>query len=349
MCFDMGVARLARHSRHRCPWPSPADTGTATIAAPFSDLPSLALEEVLWHHLVGEALAAAAIALADDENQDDDVTDVAVLRAWLASAYAPLYGMGEFWHAARRLVTAWPEIARSRLGLGDFAWRGVSPATHRAAGSITYVWARRRRGATTAAMRIGRVLARRVRHVMCVGERHWHVDPLFAALGIADGEVTYGNVTFHAAYDATGAAAWDIVRLFAEAHAREGALMIVDDGSGMHSVPPPLFDRAMHLGAHVVVTGQAAPTKAELDRLDRLAWVCSPDPYPKGLLQRDFATFAVTGVDAADLRALREKSVGDGTAYGTMVAQRRRDGAWDLQVMPYAPSSSSADAPSAEE
>lgn len=348
MYFDMGVAHLAPRSRHRCLWPSPVDTGPATIAVPFGDLPSLALEEVLWHHLVGEALAAAASALADDENRDDDVTDVAVLHAWLASAYAPLYGVSEFWHAARRLITAWPQIARSRLGVGGFAWRGVSPAPHRAAGSITYVWARRRRGATTAAMRIARVLTRRVRHVLCVGERYWHVDPLFAALGIADSEVTYGKVSFNATQDAAEAVAWGVVGPFVETHAREGALVIVDDGSGMYSMPPLLFDRVRHLGAHVVVTDQGAPTKAELDRLDRLAWVCSPDPYPEGVLQRDFVTFAVTGVDAADLRALRERSVGDGTAYGTMVAQRRRDGAWDLQVMPCAPSSFPADAPLAE-
>jgi hypothetical protein len=330
MYYGLGVAHLVRLSGHTCPWPLPIDSGPTGTVGIFAYLPSLALEEVFWHHLVGEALRAAAAALADEKNKDDDVTDVGVLYAWLALAYAPLRGSPEFCRVARRLSTAWPEIADAHFGTRGLAWRGVSATPRPGGGSVTCVEGVRRVGGTTAAVRIGRVLARRVGHVVCVVANDGDLDQVFAGLGIADYEATH--IDDGRGFDPFNVGLmWEAIGPLVRAYAREGVLVLVDD-LYWDADQNALMNEISSLGVHLVVTSQSmAPHRGLCP--DRLVWILRRKA-PWALHGAESFSCA-TGIDRGCILAVYDAHACDDTVRVTLVAQRRPDDTWDLQVMPH--------------
>nr|UMO78177.1 hypothetical protein [Pandoravirus belohorizontensis] len=329
MHFAAGVAHFASRGTRHCPWPSPIDAGPAVVAALFGHLPSLALEEVFWHHLVDAALCAAAAALADEENQDDDVTDVGVLRVWLGLAYAPLRGSPEFCRVARRLLAAWLDVTDARFGARGLAWRGVLPAPRPAQGSVTLVCGARRIGKTTAALRLGRVLARRVRHVVCVVGFDSDLDRTFAGLGIIDYECAYAQ-RYSDAPDVDHM--WEDIGPLVRAYAREGILVLVDDLYWATAEGTHLIDEIANLGVHLVVTSEGL-LPCEVSGLDRLVWPCH---RPSVRLSNGVRPLSrMSGIDPDCLTALYDECTRDRAARAAIVAQRRRDGTCDTQVMPY--------------
>ncbi|AGO85819.2 hypothetical protein psal_cds_1396 [Pandoravirus salinus] len=333
MHYDLGVAHLGRAAACMCPWPLPTDRESIEIMGIFAYLPSLALEEVFWHHLVGEALRAAEAALTDEKNEDDDVTDVEVLRAWLGSAYAPLCGSPEFCRVARRLLTAWSEIADAHFGTRDLAWRGVSHVRRPDRGSATCVQSARRAGKTTIAVRIARVLKRRVKHVVCVVSNDGDLGQVFAGLGISDYEATRTD-DGHRFGDSDVGDMWGAVGPLVRAYAHEGVLVLVDDLYWATEQSAPLIDEIANLGVHLVVTSEGMISRRGLSTADRLIWLCRrKEPwFPYGI--ESFA--CVTGIDCDRVIAAYDACACDATTRVTLVAQRRRNDTWDLQVMPYA-------------
>lgn len=338
---NVGVAHLASSERHVWSPKATAETGgaEAIYASVFARLPSLALEEIFYWHLLGEALRAAAAALADKGNEDDDVVDVVVLCSWLASTYAPLRGSPEFWCAARRLKKAWPRLVGERFGVGGFAWRGVSPRPRSAGGSVTMVCGPRRYGKTTAASRLARVLTRRVRHVVCVAADPYGLIPdVFSELGIDDCEpgASKGRCFFDA-FDIDRM--WQTIGALVRAYAQEGLLLLVDEmywcdgGQHVH----PLVKEIRDLGVHLVITHQGyAPAGDQMAHLDRVVWACR-GPYARE--RRGLQTMcAVTGVDPVALSMADREHSGDGDGRNVLVYQRRHDGTCDVQVMPFDPS-----------
>lgn len=329
MHFAAGVAHFASRGTHHCPWASPIDTGPVAVAALFGDLPSLALEEVFWHYLVDEALCAAAAALADDENEDDDVTDVGVLRVWLGLAYAPLRGSPEFCRVARRLLAAWLDLRDARFGARGLAWRGLLPASRPAQGSGTVVCGVRRVGKTTAALRLGRALARRVRHVVCVVGFDSNLDRTFAGLGITEYEGAYVQ-NYSDALDIDHM--WEDIAPLVRAYAREGILVLVDDLYWSTAEGASLIDEITNLGVHLVVTSQSL-VPCEVSGMDRLVWPCRR-PFTR--FSTPIETFSrMSGIDLDRMTALYDECTRDRAACATIVVQRHRDGTGDTQVMPY--------------
>ncbi|BCU03127.1 hypothetical protein [Pandoravirus japonicus] len=329
MHFAAGVAHFASRGAHHCPWPSPIDTGPVAAAALFGDLPSLALEEVFWHHLVDAALCAAAAALADDGNEDDDVTDVGALRVWLDLACAPLRGSLEFCRVARRLLAAWHDVTDARFGARGLAWRGVLPAPRPAQGSVTLVYGARRTGKTTAALRLGRVLARRVRHVVCVVGFDSDLDRTFARLAIVDYECAYAQ-RYSDAPDVDHM--WEDIGPLVRAYAREGILVLVDDLYWATVEGAHLIDEIVSLGAHLVVTSQGM-VPCEASALDRLVWPCHGPPLRPPNAGAPLSR--MLGIDPDRVTALYDECARDRAERAAIVAQRRRDGTCDAQVMPH--------------
>lgn len=341
MDANVGVAHLVPSERHV--WPSGADTETVGVEAIdgilFARLPSLALEEILYYHLLGEALRAVTAALADKNNEDDDVTDVVVLCTWLASTHAALHGSPEFWCAARRLKSAWPRLVRERFGVKDFAWRGVSPWPRSAGGSVTMVCGPRRHGKTTAALRLARVLARRVRHVVCVSdEPDGLISGVFPGLGIDDYELGANEGEhFFGAFDIDRM--WRTIGALVRAYAREGLLLFVDemywcDGGRYVN---RLVKKIRDLGVHLVITHQGyAPTDDQMAHVDRVAWACrGPYAQRQSRLQTLCAAAGVD-LDALPMAGIWHPGVGDG--WSVPIYQRRHDGTRDVQVMLFDPS-----------
>ncbi|AJF96743.1 hypothetical protein TW95_gp0009 [Pandoravirus inopinatum] len=333
MHFDLGVAHLTHPDGHPCPWPLPVDTGHSDAVASFAYLPSLALEEVFWHHLVGEAIGAAAAAMADEKNKDDDVTCTEALCAWLAAAYTPLRGSPEFCRVARRLLAAWPEIADVRLGACDLSWRGVSRASRSGGGSVTYVGGMRWAGKTTIAVRIGRILARRVKHVVCVVAVDGCIDRMFASLGIAEYEAARTD-SGHG-YDVFNVdRMWEAVGPLVRAYAREGVLVLVDDLYWNTEQGAPLIDEIANMGVHLVVTSQAGALCKDLCP-DRLIWMCTRVGSWASHAIGSFSCMSRTDRDR--MVAMHDAHMRDYSARPALVAQRRLDDTWDLQIMPYEP------------
>lgn len=333
MHYDVGVAHLARPAG--CPWPLPVDGDnddefTESVAL-FADLPSLALEEVFWHHLVGEAWRAAAVALADQKNEDDDVIDAEVLRAWLALAYAPLRGSPEFCRVARRLLAGWAEMANAHFGVRALVWRGVSPAPRPGGGSTTHVVGARRAGKTTAAVRLARVLVRRVRHVVCVVANDGDLRQVFADLGIVEYEAAHvdNGCGFDAA-DVVGM--WQAIGPLVRAYAREGVLVLVDDLYWCTDRGCALIDEIANLGVHLVVTSQDMLRPHTDLCADRLVWLCRRRDPRIWHSAESFSCMTRIGRDR--VIAAYDAYAHDDNARVALVAQRRCDGAWDLQIMP---------------
>ncbi|AVK76686.1 hypothetical protein pneo_cds_1079 [Pandoravirus neocaledonia] len=340
MDLNMCVAHLARRERHVRV--SETNTTTADVgitgAGILMHLPSLALEEILYHHLFGEALCAVATALADKNNEDDDVTDVAVLCTWLASTHAPLHGSPEFWCAARRLKNVWPRIVCERFDIKDFAWRGLSPWPRSAGGSVTMVCGPRCQGKTTVATRLARVLAQRVRHVVCVTTDADH--PVFGIFSsesaVDDYELrdTRGD-HFLDVFDIDRM--WQTIGVLVRAHAQEGLLLFVDEMFWCYDgqTVDPLVKEVRDLGVHLVITHQGyPPTGDQMAHLDRILWTCSD---PDAQRQTPLRTMcAAAAVDPAALPVADREHPGNAGAWDVYVYQRRHDGTRDLQVMPFA-------------
>ncbi|AVK77608.1 hypothetical protein pmac_cds_920 [Pandoravirus macleodensis] len=339
MDFNIGVAHLAPRKPHV--WASEATTEIANVetadADIFARLPSLTLEEILYYHLLGEALRAATAALADKDNEDDDVTDVIVLCTWLASTHAPLHGSPEFWCAARRLKNAWPRLVRERFGIRDFGWRGVSLWPRSAGGSVTMVCGPRRQGKTTAAVRLARVLARRVRHVVCVAtDTADPVSDMFSGLAIDDYELgEIRGAPFFDAFDIDRM--WQTIGALVRAYAREGLLLFVDEmywcDGGQHV--DPLVKEIRDLGAHLAVTHQGyALTVDQMAHLDRVVSTCrTPDAQRQRFVQ---TVCTAAAVDPAALPMTGREHPGNAGVWDVYVYQRRHDGTRDVQIMPFA-------------
>ncbi|WBR15040.1 Aaa Atpase domain-containing protein [Pandoravirus kuranda] len=337
---DVGVAHLAPRERHA--WPSRSSTEAAGArvidSAIFACLPSLALEEILYHHLLGEALRAVAAALADENNKDDDATDVVVLCTWLASAHAPLHGSPEFWCAARRLKSVWARLVRERFGVKDFGWRGVSPWPRSAGGSVTMVCGPRCRGKTTAALRLARVLVARVSHVVCVtANPDERISDAFSGLGIDNYELgtTIGNHLLDA-FDIDRM--WQTIGALVRAYAREGVLLFID---GMYwsmvANTSLLVKEIRDLGVHLAITHQGfVPPGDLMAHLDRIVWACKGphDAQRQGPLHK---LCAEAGADPLALAVAGREHSGDANGWNMFAYQRRCDGACDVQVMPFAP------------
>ncbi|AJF96741.1 hypothetical protein TW95_gp0007 [Pandoravirus inopinatum] len=335
MYYDLGVAHLACPAGCMCPWPLPAGSESTEIAAIFAYLPSLALEEIFWHHLVGEALRAATAALADGKNEDDDVTDVGVLCAWLAAAYTPLRGSPEFRRVARRLSAAWPGIADAHFGVRGLAWHGVSPAPRPGHGSATVVESGRRVGKTTVTVRLSRVLARRVKHVVCVVANGGDLDQVFAGLGVPEYEAAHTDDS--RGFDAANVGhMWEAIGPLVRAYAREGVLVLVDDLHWDTEQGALLIDEITNLGVHLVVTSQRMTPRRGLCP-DRLVWMLR-FKTPWALYGAESFS-CVTGIDHHRIVAAYDAHMRNDTTRfprATLVAQRRRDDTWDLQIMPHA-------------
>ncbi|AJF96742.1 hypothetical protein TW95_gp0008 [Pandoravirus inopinatum] len=314
----LGVAHLQTRP---CPWPLSLDPTRCAVDPVFDALPSLALEEVFWYHLRNEALGD----VANKDEDGDDAKDAFALRAWLGSC-KPLRGSPEFCRAARRLLATWPQPARHDST--DIAWRGVLPPSSRGAGTVTYVWGWRASGKTTAALRIARVLTKRVQHVLCaVHHRREVVDKMFGALGITLDRIIHAEAPLH---EYSVAEVWEAAGPLVRAHAHEGVLVIATGLSGDDPGAATVFKQARDIGVHLVVTSGRPPVPALVPHMDRVVLCCKCNAKVWSVY-----AFDDMGIDHCAVNEIYRACIIDEAARGTIVFQRRRDDTWDTQVMPY--------------
>jgi hypothetical protein len=328
MCaYQLRIALVARRVRQHADGPSPSST---RIDAIFCGLPSLALEEVFWHYISDEAVEHVRRALANttdnNDGDDDDVADASNIRIFL-EAYRDLRCAPEFCRAVRRLATAWPWMITQRFYPRQFAWRGVAPFDDSCSGSITCVWGRRLVGTTTAMVRIARVMARRVDRIIYLEIAHSH-EPLPTLDASRERILDVSLVNTGSEFDALSGA-----MEYAQWRDPTHRILIVIDSLYCMSKSDavPRLIRLANMGAHVIFTSVRLPSVSLVPYLDRAVW-CGR--CPRAHLDRtDIAAIESMGLDWTQLSKDLARSGVNST--DTIVFQRRRDGAWDVQAMPF--------------
>nr|UDO47698.1 hypothetical protein [Pandoravirus massiliensis] len=296
----------------------------------FALLPSLALEDVFWYHVVDAAVAATdSRASAVAGTIEIDVYHINALRSWLGRCYRLLRGSPEFCLAVRRLLCAWECLVDTRWPCVDDLWRGVAPPLGR--GTITSVFGGACSGKTTALIRIARVLAKH--DVFTVIVYRDRTDDLGVCLGL--GRSSDVNVYWiEKRMDEDAGTFWARVSPILHEHARGGVLLVGDNiPLGLGSLAArTMVEEIARLGVHVITTQVSPCDPALVPYIDRIVWCCGTGGTHYHMAHS--ALFGALGVSRERLCAL-ERRCTRGNAKA-VIAQRHSGGAWVTRLMPRA-------------